>query len=113
MNDSRRVSKVAHLIRGELTRTLIEEVSDPALTNLTVMDVELSADLREAKVYFEGSSHTDKEIENGFRRASPFFRKRLGENLNLRYVPNLTFVRDKHNQQVSRVMSLLDEVKHS
>lgn len=106
----RRVSKVASLVRGELGRILLQDISDPSLQDVHIMEVELSTDLREAKVFYEGGHSSEKDIEQAFKRAMPFFRRRLGE-LELRYVPNLYFIRDHHTEQVSRVMHLLDEVR--
>ena len=109
---SHRVQKMASLIRSELSRLLISEVSDPRLRHIVITDVELSKDLRHARVYFEAGAVSDpKEVSRGLVRAVSFLRRKLSANLDLKYVPELVFDLDKQASQVSRVLSLLEEVK--
>ncbi len=111
MDAIRRSQRVATLIRAELARVLIEEVADPALSQLHINEVELSKDLKAAKVFFSPGESTlkPKDIKKGLGRALPFFRRKLADNLDLRYVPTLEFEEDKHGETVSRVFSLLNE----
>jgi ribosome-binding factor A len=111
MSSSRRTQRMASLIRSELARILIEEIADPALSGLSVTEVELSADLKHARVFFhppERKAH--KEIAKGLHRALPFFKKKLGDNLQLRYIPTIEFTHDTHAENVARVFSLIDEI---
>lgn len=111
--DSRRPKRLATLLRGELQKLLIEEVSDPGLRSVSVTEVELTADLKTARVHYslgEGLCAPEKQVVAGFRRAAPFLRKRVGENLELRYVPVLEFRRDRHGESVHRLMHLMEEV---
>ena len=116
MSDSRRAKRIASLIQSEISRALVEDVADPTLHHLVVNQVDLSPDLKNAKVFY-GVGSADipmppsKEIEKGIKRAIPYFRKRLGENLGLKYVPQLHFENDHHSEKVARLFSLLDEVK--
>lgn len=112
MSDSRRAKRIAGLIRSEISRALVEDIADPALHELNVHDVDLSADLKNATIFYSVSNGLPaKEVEKGIGRAIPYFRKRLGENLGLRYVPQLKFEKDQHADEVFRVFSLLDEVR--
>lgn len=113
MSDSRRAKRIASLIQSELSRALIEDVADPALNQLVIQDVDLSPDLKNAKIFyaFRGESPVDKELRKGFRRISPYFKKRLSSNLGLRIVPELHFEKDIHADSVARVFSLLNDVK--
>jgi ribosome-binding factor A len=105
---------MASLIRGELARVLIEEVSDPSLKEIVITDVDLSPDLKHAKVFFSRggdlSETQEQAIARGFDRASPFFRRKIGEHLKLRYVPDLEFRRDLHGESLNRLMHLFDDV---
>lgn len=117
MSDSRRAKRIASLIQSEISRALVEDVADPTLHHVIVNGVDLSPDLKNAKVFYAvGSSDAEpmtptKEIEKGIKRAIPYFRKRLGENLGLKFVPQLQFENDHHSERVARLFSLLDEVK--
>ena len=113
MSDSRRAKRIASLIQSELSRALIEDVADPALNQLIIQDVDLSPDLKNARIYyaFRGSSPVEKELQKGFRRINPYFKKRLSTNLGLRVIPDLHFQKDIHADSVARVFSLLDDVR--
>lgn len=109
---SHRVQKMASLIRSELARLIVSEVSDPRLQHVVITEVEVSRDLRYAKVFFEGGGLVEpKEINKGLARAVPFFRRKLGSNLDIKHVPEIIFEADKKATNVSRVLSLLDEVQ--
>lgn len=114
---SRRTKKVQSLLMSELSMLLLQEISDPTLQNIAISEVNVTDDLKEARVYFtvrgEGvpSSKVLKEIDKGFQRATPFLKRELGRTLQMRTVPNLEFFYDDHLNEVTRVMSLLENVK--
>jgi ribosome-binding factor A len=107
-----RAQKMASMIRGEVARLLLTEISDPRLRHLVVTDVELSSDLRYAKIFYENSPSNDqKEVTRGLVKAVAFFRRKLGSNLDLKYVPELTFEADEHSGRLNRILSVLEENK--
>lgn len=107
-----RAQKLASILRGEIARLLISEVSDPRLKNIVITEVELTKDLRQAKVFYEGGLSSDgKEITRGLSKAVAFFRRRIGSNLDLKYVPELTFESDQHGSNLNRILSVLEEVQ--
>lgn len=113
---SRRTERVNSLIRSTLSKILLEEVSDPALQDIMVTEVELSPDLKNARVFyskthFHESALKDAEIKKGLKRVNPFLRKQLAQELELRVVPELRFEEDTHSEDVNRIMHLLEEVK--
>lgn len=109
---SHRLQKMASLIQNELARLIVAEISDPRVRHVVITNVEVSRDLRYAKVFFEGGGVVEpKEIKRGLSSAIPFFRRKLGSNLDIRYVPEITFEADRKTGNVSRVLSLLDEVQ--
>ncbi len=114
---SRRTKKVESVLIGELSTLLLTKISDPALQNISLSDVETAADLKEAKVYFTVRDEAEltpkrlKEIRKGFERAIPFLKRELGRALDLRNIPNLEFIHDEHLNELTRVIHLLDEVK--
>ena len=108
---SRRTHKVASLVRSELARLLIEEISDPRLKDIVITEVELTKDLRQARILFvKGDATSLKEVERGLKRGVAFFRRKIGENLGLRYVPELQFVVDDHGDSLNHLLHLFDDV---
>src|SRR5688500_3874462 len=115
MSEARRVQRMSSLLRSEVARLLLEEVSDPALRELTVTNVDLSSDLKHAHVYYtvpkdELTKNEVRELEKGFKRVVPYLRRKIGESLDLRYVPDLEFRLDEHGRTVDRLMHIMDDL---
>lgn len=102
------------MIRAEVSRLLIENISDPAITGVNITDVQLTKDLKRARIFYalrgEQTPATQKLTNDGFNRAKTFLRKQLGENLKMRYTPELIFQRDDHNESVMRLENLFDSL---
>ena len=87
-------------------------VSDPRLAQVTITDVELSRDLRIAKVYFatHGKGQDEKDVLAGFESAKGFIKRELAKRLGLRYMPDLRFFYDAsfdYGDRISRVIQSL------
>ena len=104
-----RAIRVADQIRRELGDLLLREVSDPGLAGLVISDVEVSRDLAHAKVYYLAPGGADPaEREKALARAAGFLRRKLGERLRLRLVPELVFRPDTTLDTASRIEHLLE-----
>ncbi len=107
-----RPARVGELIQAELAALLLKDLKDPRLQLATVSQVEVSPDLRHARVYISRVGNTEEQ-ENaleGFQRAAGFIRGRLGKRLKLRYVPKLDFVIDTGIAYGVRIASILNEL---
>ena len=110
---TRRAERVSNLIRQEISELLQEQVNDPRLRGLiSVTKVSTSPDLKQAKVYvsFLGEQSNKKEILQGFKSASGFFRRELSQRLILRSVPELVFEFDDSIEHGARILQLIDQV---
>jgi ribosome-binding factor A len=85
---------------------------DPRLKSVTVTSVEMSPDLRMARVYVSvlGSGDDIEHTLMGLRRAAGFFRRELGARLSLRYLPELSFRLDDSLERGLRIDQLLDSL---
>ena len=113
MPDRRRVYRVAERIR-ELIATELLQSADPRLLLVTVTSVVVSADLREAKVYWNVSGGEDRmrQAEQAFKGgADRHLRAAIGGQLGLRFVPSLTFFYDDTLDTSERVEKLLAKVR--
>ena len=90
--ESSRPKRVAEAIKNELSVLLIQKVRDPLLQQVSISQVEMSPDLKRAKVYYvvPQGVHAGK-AGKGLERARGFFRSQLAGRLNLRYTPDLVF----------------------
>src|SRR6185503_9363881 len=89
------------------------ELEDPRLTMVTVTDVRVASNMRDAKVYVTvaGSEAEHVEALSALKKAAPYVRKQLGLSLNLPRVPEIHFVRDRVEEKGERVDQLLREIE--
>jgi len=108
----RRPEKVAELIREEVSQIVGFELEDPRLERVTVTEVRVADNLRDARVYVvaEGTEEERAAALKALQRAAPYVRRQLGRALNLRYTPELHFVRDTVEESATRVEALLGEL---
>lgn len=109
----KRSDRVADLIKTELSDILLKEVRDPRIGSVTITGVELTYDLRSAKVFFVrmGEDVGSHELQESLQNASGFLKRELGKRLQLRYVPALNFLYDRSFEYGDRIEKLLHQVK--
>lgn len=89
---------------------IVREIKDPRVSGvmITVMNSDVSADLKYAKIYYSVLGECDdRELARGLKSAAPFVRSRLAERLNLRITPEVTFVKDdgvRHGAEISKIL---------
>lgn len=112
----KRATRVADQIRMEVADIITRKTKDPRLSFVTVTDVELTNDLRLARVYVTTMSdgrddQRESEAFAGLAKASGFIRAELGRRLHLRYTPELVFQKDISGPRGDRIVTLLEEVE--
>ena len=116
MSQGSRPERVGDLIRKELNAQLTRSVRAPGIQHVTLTYVRMSKDLKQARVYYtvsqETEGHTKREISRALRRARPFLRRRLGERVQLRNVPELRFDYDNSSERETRVTLLLNKIRN-
>jgi ribosome-binding factor A len=108
---SQRQLRVGEELRHRLAELLRPgELRDPALhdANITVTEVRLSPDLRNATAFVMplGGANAE-EILSGLRRSAPFLKSRLARLIELRHMPNLAFAFDNAFDSAARISALL------
>src|SRR4030095_16737706 len=105
-----RPERIADTLREEITQIVGYELEDPRLVAVTVTDVRVADDLRDASVYVtvEGDEEEHDKALRALQHAAPYVRKQLGFALNLRHTPALHFVRDTVEEKATRVDTLLE-----
>jgi ribosome-binding factor A len=109
----RRPERVAELLQEEIAQIVGFELEDPRVAGVTVTEVRVSDNLRDARVFVmvAGDEAEHKAALEALRHASPYVRKQLGLSLSLRHTPQLHFVRDTVEEKGVRVDQLLEEIK--
>ncbi|MFQ5991823.1 MAG: 30S ribosome-binding factor RbfA [Nitrospiraceae bacterium] len=108
----KRAIRVADQIRMEVADILMRRIKDPRVGFVTVTDVDVTNDLRLARIYITTMQTGEAEGEAfaGLAKAGGFIRAELGRRLNLRYTPELVFMEDKAGARGDRVLSLLENL---
>jgi ribosome-binding factor A len=109
----RRPERVADILREELSQIVGYELEDPRLTMVTVTDVRLSENLRDAQVFVTigGDEEEHRVALSALRHAIPYVRKQLSLSLNLPRTPEIHFVRDQVEEKGDRVDQLLERIE--
>ena len=105
---SNRIGRINEEIQRELD-SLIPNVKDPRVSGLiSVTAVDTTPDLRYAKIYISVLDKSDcAQVLKGLKSASGYLRRELGHALQLRYTPELTFVRDDSIDQGAHILDML------
>ena len=108
-----RLPRVAQAIQKEISQMILRELKDPRLGFVTITRIEVTGDLRLARVFYSvmGSTAAQGASQKALETAKGFIRKRLGERLRLRYTPELQFYRDDTIERNLRITKLLDGLK--
>jgi ribosome-binding factor A len=108
----RRPEKVAEQVREEIAQIVGYELDDPRVAMVTVTDVRMSENLREARIFVTVAGTEDEALTalKALRKAAPYVRRQLAFNLSLRHAPDIHFIRDTVEEKAARVDELLREI---
>ena len=109
---SYRPIRVGELLQTEIAALLARHLKDPRLQMSTVSRVDVTPDLRYARVYIShiGDTAAQQAALAGFAHAAGFIRTQLGKRLKLRYIPQLIFHLDTTIAYGARIASILHDL---
>jgi len=109
---SRRAQKAAEAIREVVSMAILAELKDPRVRDVTVTYVEVSADLRHAKVHVSvmGDEARQNLSLQGLKSAAGFLQARIADRVELRYTPRLNFILDQGVKRSIEIAEILDRV---
>lgn len=102
---------MAEAIREVVSSAILFEVADPRIHSVTVLRVEVTADLRNATVYVTimGNEAERKQTFRGLIHATGFLQARVAARLQTRFTPILSFKHDESVKKSLEVSRLIDE----
>jgi ribosome-binding factor A len=109
-----RVERINTQFKREISELILRELRDPRLDEfVSVTEVNVSPDLRYAKVYVSsvGGQQKETQILGALSSAAGFLRSELAKKIRLRRMPELHFLWDNSIEKGDRILRLLDEVK--
>lgn len=109
-----RIDRVNAQIKKEISRIIHQELGDPRLQFVTILRVEVSRDLRTAKVYFSalGDHSAAQAAKKALESAAGTIRRYVGGNVKMRYTPEFHFIYDRSAEFSARVEQTLTEIHH-
>ena len=109
------MERVNTLVQREISELILRELRDPRLDEfVSVTEVSVSPDLRNAKVYVSsvGGQQKETQILAALNSASGFLRSELAKKIRIRRMPELHFQWDNSIEKGDRILRLIDEVSH-
>ena len=110
---SRRLLKAAEAIREVVAASILTELRDPRVQDVTVVGVKVSPDMREAQIAVSimGDESQQQLSLRGLQNAAGFLQSRIASRIEARYTPRLQFVIDKGIQHSLLVGEILEKIK--
>jgi len=109
MSEFKRSARVSEGVREALSAILSEGLRDPDVGYVTVTDVSMTDDLRQAKIFVSVYGDAKKTLA-ALKRAAPYLRRELGARVKLRFAPELLFEKDATIEQGARIETLLKRI---
>ena len=109
---SRRLLKAAEAIREVVATSILTDLRDPRVKNVTVIAVEVAPDMREAKVSVSvmGSEKRKQESLRGLQNSAGFLQSKIANRIDSRYTPKLRFILNKGADNAMVVSELLAKI---
>jgi ribosome-binding factor A len=106
-----RLARVAEAVRETAAETILYELHDPRVKNVTVTRAEVSGDLQHAKVFVSvmGTESEQRLTLRGLRHAAGFIQSKLAKRLQTRFTPQVQFVLDQGVKNSIEMTRLINE----
>ena len=109
---SRRVLKAAEAIRQVVGMAILADLNDPRIRDVTVTRVEVSGDMREAKVYVSimGDETKQELCMHGLKSSAGYLQEKVSRRIDTRYTPRISFELDMGVKKSIEVTRILNDV---
>ena len=106
---------MAETIHHEISQLLIKGLKDPRIGFITITAVDVSPDLRNAKVFYTliGDETVRKSTAAGLKSSTSYIRQQIGRQLRMKYIPDIHFEYDSSVEYGNHIEDLLREIKPS
>lgn len=115
MADSRRVSRIASMIKREVSQLVMNEIKDDRVGAgmVSVTDVNVSGDLQHAKIFVSiyGTPEAKAETMEGLKASTGFVRRELSQRIRLRRSPEVIFLENTAIERGDRMLNLLKSIE--
>lgn len=108
----RRKDRVGDLLKREIAQIVQNQLKDPGLGFVTITGAKLSADLKQARIFYSvlGDEDSKKRTASALKRASGFIQNEVGRNLKLKYTPEVFFEFDGSVEYGAHIEELIERI---
>jgi len=108
----RRAQRAGRLIQEEISKIIQRELKDPRIGLVTVTGVDVTDDLRCAKVFITVLKEEEKAPTlEGLEHAKGFIRREIGQRIKLKFTPEIEFRFDESAERGARIEEVLKKIK--
>lgn len=107
----KRADRVSDQMKQEIADILMRKIKDPRIGFVTVTDVVVADDLRNAKVFISAYGEDRERTLKGIQSAAAFIRAELGKRMRMKFVPELLFRYDDAAERGAHIMELLHDIE--
>ena len=113
-----RVEKLQELIKQEVGKMLLTDLKDPRIGFVTVTHVDVTGDLREAKIFVSimGNEEQVKDSWQGLQSSIGFIRREIGQRIRLRFTPTIAFALDTsldYSEHIQKLLLQIEKENHN
>ena len=111
----KRKDRVGDQIKKEVSRIIQSELKDPGIGFVTITGVELSADLKSARIFYSvfGDEKNKLESSKALQRAVFYVQHEIGKRMRLKHTPRIRFVFDDSLEKGARIEKALEQIRSS
>jgi len=104
---------VSDLVKREVAELLMRKVKDPRVKAITITGVDVTKDLRLARVFYSliGGEKDIRLAQAGLDSAKGFIKREIGLRLELKHVPDIVFKHDPSLEEGSRMEKLFQKIR--
>lgn len=108
-----RMDRINELMKRTISEILQREISDPRLEFVTITAVRVTADLQQARVSFSflGPASDMAAVKKSLQNARGYIRRLIGQQIELRRIPEIEFVYDESIEQGARIEQALEDIR--
>jgi ribosome-binding factor A len=107
--------RVQDLLREEISSIIHRDIKDPGLGFITILEVKMSEDLKNAKVFCSiyGEDKKKEKTIDALKRSKGYIKFLLGKRIKLRFMPEINFVIDDTYEKIARIEEILKKGTHA
>ena len=114
MASSKRSEQLEKYLKIEINKVIYREINDPRIKFVTITKIQVSSDLKYAKIFVSIFNDNDEERQKltleGLEHATKFIRGEIGKDLKLRFIPEITFKIDKDIEYQYKLQKIISEI---